>query len=96
MERNIAKDLTQLFFTSVAVNHGGSHIMKNPNVLAYFISQTYGKILSRKGNELANNCVKIKSLLHAIGMKCFLLKCLAVFLKQALKNIICKKEKSEA
>lgn len=51
--------------------------------------------MSHKGNELVNNHVKIKSLLHAVGMKCFLVTCLAVFLKQELKRIICK-NKSEA
>jgi len=62
----------------------------------YFTSETYGKILSHKGSEPENSHVKIKSLLHALGMKCFLLKYLAVFLKQELKNIIWKNKESEA
>lgn len=50
--------------------------------------------MSHTGNELENSYVKIKSLWNATGMKCFLLKCLAVLLKQGLQNIICKNDES--
>lgn len=53
-----------------------------------------GKNMSHTVNELENSCVKMKTLWKATGMKCFLLRCLALLLKQVLQNIICKNDES--
>lgn len=50
--------------------------------------------MSHTVNELENSCIKIKTLWNATGMKCFLLKCLTVLLKQGLQNIIGKNYES--